>query len=345
MAHNQHVIPASLWHNATVPTPDLLRHFDERAAESLNADAGGTWNPTSPIIIGGSGLQLPGSSSTNRFDGGVRTGPRAASGGAIVESTAYPSFSGGTRSRTVVVPIRDAARAGSEFLGASTVTGSVGGVDVGSVAPDGLQLTDGGSLNVPLPAHRLIDGATLTSATLYLRFNPIKAIGVGGTPYIALRRIDFNGSYPNTTDPDLFVIPTRANSTSYLVGALVLPTTPNGRQFRCLVAGTSAASQPAGFGSAAVGTTVTDGGVSWRCENGPFTAYHHFARLPLQLTPAGIFAGGLVQAVPLLTTINNVIDLANYNYAAVLGNGGYASAVFVAIALQFDGISNLRPTF
>lgn len=55
----------------------------------------------------------------------------------------------------------------------------------------------------------------------------------------------------------------RANSTAYSLGQIVRPSTSNGYVYQCVVAGTSAGSAPTY--PTVIGTTVTDGGVTWLC--------------------------------------------------------------------------------
>lgn len=57
----------------------------------------------------------------------------------------------------------------------------------------------------------------------------------------------------------------RANSTAYSVGDVVRPAAANGHLFRCIVAGTSAGTEPTtGFASSVVpGNDVTDNTVTW----------------------------------------------------------------------------------
>lgn len=55
----------------------------------------------------------------------------------------------------------------------------------------------------------------------------------------------------------------RVNSTAYLVGQLRRPGTSNGYVYQVVVAGTSAGSEPTW--PTVIGTTVTDGGVTWLC--------------------------------------------------------------------------------
>lgn len=54
---------------------------------------------------------------------------------------------------------------------------------------------------------------------------------------------------------------TRANSTAYMLGQIVVPATANGYYYICTVAGTSAATIPTY--PTTIGTTVVDGGVTW----------------------------------------------------------------------------------
>lgn len=53
-------------------------------------------------------------------------------------------------------------------------------------------------------------------------------------------------------------------STAYLVGDQRVPTTPNGYYYQVTVAGTSGASAPTW--PTTIGNTVSDGGVTWRCQ-------------------------------------------------------------------------------
>lgn len=56
----------------------------------------------------------------------------------------------------------------------------------------------------------------------------------------------------------------RANSTAYALGDVIRPATSNGYVYQCVVAGTSAGSVPTY--PTVIGTTVTDGGVTWVCQ-------------------------------------------------------------------------------
>lgn len=45
------------WNNGYVPIADDFASIDEKTKKALNADEGGTWAPSAPIIVGGQGLQ------------------------------------------------------------------------------------------------------------------------------------------------------------------------------------------------------------------------------------------------------------------------------------------------
>lgn len=59
--------------------------------------------------------------------------------------------------------------------------------------------------------------------------------------------------------------------TAYSVGQIVIPATPNGLLYICVVAGTSGASGPT-F-TTVVGNTTTDGSVTWSCLGESITVY------------------------------------------------------------------------
>ena len=58
---------------------------------------------------------------------------------------------------------------------------------------------------------------------------------------------------------------TRADSTAYVKGDVVVPATLGTRYFKCTVAGTTGGSEPLEFGTADDKANVTDGTVTWQC--------------------------------------------------------------------------------
>lgn len=75
--HNDYVRQLGRWALAWPVSKLDLQRLDVLSTKSINGDGGGTWNPTSPIVIGGQGLQM---TSNAQITGGVET----RSGGRIV---------------------------------------------------------------------------------------------------------------------------------------------------------------------------------------------------------------------------------------------------------------------
>lgn len=66
MAHNAYIrngVGSGAW--VTVVTDDEFELFDARQFQSINGDLGGTWAPSSPIVIGGSGIDIEGAFVVN----------------------------------------------------------------------------------------------------------------------------------------------------------------------------------------------------------------------------------------------------------------------------------------
>lgn len=60
MAHNARIRPAGTWFTGTPITQDEMEAFDLAQFQAINGDLGGTWAPSSQIVIGGSGLHVTG---------------------------------------------------------------------------------------------------------------------------------------------------------------------------------------------------------------------------------------------------------------------------------------------
>ncbi len=84
--------------------------------------------------------------------------------------------------------------------------------------------------------------------------------------------------------------PVRQNSFAYSLNAYRSPAVLTGKLYKCTTAGTSAASEPAGFASAAIGATITDGTAVWTVERGPWYAaasgFQHITSIAQGLLPA-----------------------------------------------------------
>lgn len=246
MPHNDYASPNGQWPDELALEPSRLRALDQNVSEGIDGDAGGTWAPDKPIIIGGSGLNMSGAFEC----GALSTGELAAAGPIEIEEAI-----GVTYSRSRVCPAHDDSVYQEDW-------DSVGYVEELGYAqrpmtafpiamPLGTNRTKGLHFNVRIHFSVAARPSMLPSAM----------------PGIVLVKRKIFGSYG--AEQSAYTIPTRASSTVYAVGDLVVPSTQNGRKFRCATAGTSAASQPASFATASSGDAVTDGTVSWTCEPGP----------------------------------------------------------------------------
>lgn len=326
--------------NATVPEPSILRQLDLAASQGIDGDNGGTWNPASPIILGGAGLNLSGYVLAN---GGVTTGPLA-SPRALIVSGVPAVWLAGNRTRIVVFPLRDFGARFDEttIYQASTVTYDDGS-SPGTVTT--LQNTGLFSLStttvrliVPIPQFRCtvgnVSAGTSWFPTLRIRTGQSSVPSLlTGMPGFRLSKFTAAGAWQSSQD---VVIPTWAATHAYNVGDLVIPTSPNSRQFRCTVGGTSGGAQPAGFPAAVVGTTIAgDGGVSWLTELGPAGATAHYITLPLPTTAANYFAQGQWQDI---TFPGNITSSGLFFLG---GPGSQQTNFFVLDILDKSGTNNL----
>lgn len=103
MAHNDRFFRPSILAPTWVPTPHQVRILDQQTSESVNGDAGGTWNSTNPVIIGGAGVQI---ADAGGFTGGVTTKKYAPDGALLLGDNDYPVHLA-PKTRTVLFPIRD----------------------------------------------------------------------------------------------------------------------------------------------------------------------------------------------------------------------------------------------
>lgn len=69
MAHFVRLRPSGFWTISTTVSPAEFEAFDERQFKSINGDDGGTWAPSSQIVLGGAGLRVTGPS---RLDNATR---------------------------------------------------------------------------------------------------------------------------------------------------------------------------------------------------------------------------------------------------------------------------------
>lgn len=347
-----------------VPTPGILRRLDQQASQSLNGDAGGTWSPFNPIIIGGAGLQA---NNYWRVRGGVQTGPRAASGGSIIIGNgAWPAYTdpGGTslspRTFTRVLPLRD-FYVSQDLLGFHNTIGQPYTETPGQLTPQPWTSTSSSHFLLQIPPHLMFDvgnqntgGANAPTKVILRMRIPLSASSAASVPNkmpgFRLFRIPQGGIYSTTTSEHYYYPVWQAShayapsSDQTAANSVVTPTSVNGRLFRCSVGGTSGGSQPAAFATATVGQTVTDGGVTWVCETGPVTTYAHFVTMNRSASSAAWSAGGLAQDIVMIPNANAPWDLKSYSYMVEILDQSGVKCIFHSLRFVWS-VSRLFPHY
>jgi len=325
MPHNDYVMPSGKW--ATVVSPQMLARLDASAAESINGDEGGLWSPKTPIAIGGAGVAL--TSGGSKLSGGVRT---SRGGRLVLPSSTYPSFAM-PRSREVTLSLRSMrATDEPESDGKNDYAGKLGALVLkGTVA------------GLVIPSSVLHQGATLASIRLRFRVGLAPASVPPRMPSLRVVRCAADGAVNLGlgNSSELYFTPTWAPWWSYEVGAVVIPTTPNGHQYRCISAGSSDWTQPTW--STTDGATQNDGSVQWRVEPGPNNAFLHYVSLPAPATVTEYFAGGAVQELVLVPSANAIVS-AGYSYIVEIVDESATQNVYHSLIVTQTNIATMRPT-
>lgn len=119
------------------------------------------------------------------------------------------------------------------------------------------------------------------------------------------------------------ILPEWEAATAYVVGNSVEPTTPNGFRYECTTAGTSHAVTEPTWPLTPVGSTVTDGTVTWTLRG----ASHQTSEIKLALTSGGLAAavagaaldvgtsidGGVAGAVEVNIRVTNAVTIVSNN--------------------------------
>jgi hypothetical protein len=337
MPHNDHAAMAGQYPAAFVPTPAFLRRLDQAASESIDGDNGGAWAPSSPVIIGGAGASLTANGSLS----GVRTGKRAANGGGIILTTAYVTISP-ARARTTAVALRDF------LLRHDDETESAAGVPARPYSESGPSIVGVSAtftgFACRIPSFRIHNGYAPTRVTLRMRVGTRPAVVPTSMPGFVVTRTAQTGVW-NLGQNEYYAIPTRANLTAYNVGDLVIPSAQNGRQFRCTIAGTSGASQPALFGSAVATnppTTFADGSVTWAAETGPAFGAPHMVTLPRPSTVDAYFNQGNFQDISFVPNLNGVWDSKTYGHNITVTDASGTNNAFPSLRMDWL-VTTLEP--
>lgn len=96
-------------------------------------------------------------------------------------------------------------------------------------------------------------------------------------------------------------MPVWAVATAYVVGDLVTPTVLNGKNYRCTVAGTSHAATEPTWPTVTLGTTVTDGTVTWEL----YSVTHPITEIKMAITEGGLTAAVAGAALSIGTSVTN----------------------------------------
>lgn len=346
--HNDYLLPPSMWNATTVVDPSMLRRLDQTLSEAIDGDNGGVWTPSSPIIVGGAGLQT---TIAGLAAGGVTTGPNAKTGGAVIfDPGNNPGFVANTRARALVMHLRNYYKRRDEFSPFDTVNQWYDEATAGSIAtatqPAG-GIAFGGTppgttyFVMPVPP-RFIHATGILSLTLRFHVGQKPVVLPQNMPGFRISKVTASGAYAG----DGYVAPFWAAGT-YAVDAVVIPAAPNGRQFRATVGGATGGAQPAGFaGPPAVGSTIADGAVSWQTEIGPTTTFGHYFTLPRPSTIAAYYAQGQTQDIVMLINQASLMSTPQANVFAIdIFDVSGTSNVFHSVKFNYNAIAISTPPY
>lgn len=314
MAHNDYASPNGQWPGELALEPSRLRELDQSISEGIDGDAGGTWAPEKSIIIGGSGLAI----SNGIEVASLETQADAADGPLVISSTFAAKVA---HDRTVCMPLRNESVIAEDWDAVDYDEGVAGA-----------RLDVNGDFVTSVDLSRVTSGSFGVTLHFAVGTKP-SALPTDMPGFLLLARdVDEGVSLGSSS---IYTIPTRASSTAYSVGDLVIPSTKNGRQFRCATAGTTAASQPAAFGTASPGEAVTDGTVTWTCEAGPalLDAFHAI-RLPRPASVDDYYKNGATQSIEVSAA--ELDDLEDPVLSVVVVDESGTENVFRSIELSFS---------
>jgi hypothetical protein len=247
MSHNVFSRRPNLWTIASVPNARDLQLWDVTQYRGVDGDNGGTWTPTTPIGLGGAGVQL---SNGSLLDGGFTTelGGRYSLG-----DSDFPTFQA-TRTRTVRFPL-------------NAIAGTTGilykeNLSVGGRLVHRAGWFDPASPTVwfPIDSRFIHNGATISAMRVY-GFQTQFVAALSSPPSV-LQATLYNTFTNFSYDVHVQWQPTHA----YSSGAARIPLgaeAQTGLYYKVTTPGTSSgAGQPAPWPSV-IGNTVVDGTVHW----------------------------------------------------------------------------------
>lgn len=350
MARNKHAFDRGTISSGTVPSPSALRLLDQQASESLNGDAGGTWSPASPIVIGTAAANALAVSidTYGEFTGGITTG--YASAGLTLGDNDYPVLVT-PRSYTFTIPVRDLYTRIENAFTTVKYDESIPGTTQ-MLVKDGTA----GRLIMQIPSFRFPTGATISQIDLSFRtgFKPTAI----PTNFLGFRltRIPDTGLYTNAATNEMWKTPTWVATTVYNVGDMVQPTGGyNNWVFRCVArtgAFLSGGAQPATFtAGTTLGTNITDNNITWQPENAIGDGWILMPRGTLNPPRTAGFGtsfdqyyfNGRTQTLTMIPNRNTVIDSANYNYAIEITDQSATNNYFSMLTITVSNLVDMRP--
>lgn len=200
MSHNAR-IEDDLFYASARPLPETWwQALDTNLSKALNGDGGGTWAPSSAIIVNGAGL---GVGATWTISGGAKLTTPAASGARIEhDDNDYIELLAGHTgaSRTLVTPcarIIDASGVDAMFAVNNPILGAA--ISASGIVPANTTGAPPGRILLPLRVH---DGATMTQVVFWF----VIAVHAGvptSLPQFRVYKVDVSGN----------VTPLRSSST------------------------------------------------------------------------------------------------------------------------------------
>jgi hypothetical protein len=334
MARIDPVRPGANWPNECVPGAQDWQRFDVNQWRNVSGDLGGSYSPSKPIVIGGSGLSS--SVSGTLMSGGVYT----ATGGRVVIAASagdFPQLSP-PRARTIMVPL-------SECFLPNDITGS--GSLITRVFNDqtgwGIQ-ANGGNIVLGIPGRYLHIGAQLRRAAIDYRIQLRPTVVPSGLMALAWFGSDDSGSVVQWGQPSVFPIGGSDMSQwiathTYAAGSYVYPVSqPFGSVLwmKTTGGGTTGSSEPTW--PIVVGGTVVDGSVTWTAGGDAGIAFG-------AATVERYFSNGQPQQVGIdfdgsgTGMFQNFIQ-SGVRYAFLLENIDN-NALFTSLALDFDSVESM----
>ena len=345
MARIKPARPSGVWSGEMVPGANDWGRLDANQALTVSGDAGGSYAPTAPIVIGGSGGLI---SSAALASGGVTT----ATGGRIEIASSAGDFPGLTpsRERTVSFSLIDTL---CTTFDSTTVLTQVGGNDSTGYGVTAISPTTGlYYLAVEVPGRYAHAGARLASFELEFVVTRLPSALPANPMQIIWSGADNTGAFATTAWPGLGTL------TPWVTGATIAltsssnifwnpsgPTTNVGYYFACTNAGSGHIGSTEPTWPVVVGATTApdSNGVVWTCtgRNGQYA----FAGA----NPQSYYAKGAAQTLAFdtfgtsdpsaPTVITNVLS-SSQRYS-ILFNYADPTVLFTGITLVYDSIATM----